>query len=189
MSTAMIPILQGLSSTNISVDGSLIIPGNICQIVTVRSDTRTTFSSPASGNGTTITSLNLTISPKFSNSLLILTYMINGEFHQDNVFLMHQDGVLITTPGYQGYNNSAGNVRWSGIMSAFYDRDESSTPSNWFMQYAVPSGSTESRTYAPAVRSSSSGVYTFSLNRTLNGSTGDNHESQISTGSVMEVMQ
>jgi hypothetical protein len=164
-------------------------PDSVVQVKYIRTDLRTTYSSGTSGNGTTVAALNLTIVPKYANSLLLMQWMINGELHQDNVFLIHKDGAVITTATYEGYNNVLGNIRSSGVMSAFYDQNEDSTPSNWFLQYLVPAASVASAVYAPAVRSSSTSAFTFALNRTINGSTGDAHESHISTGTIWEIAQ
>lgn len=164
-------------------------PDSIVQVKYVRTDTRTTYASNNSGNGTTITALNLTITPKYSNSLLLAQWMINGELHQDNVFLIHRDGSLVTTSTYEGYNNAQGNNRWSGVMSAFYDQNEDSTSSNWFLQYLIPAGSTTATTLAPAVRSSSGTNYTFALNRTVNAASQDAYERMISTGTIWEIAQ
>lgn len=165
-------------------------PDSIVQVKYVRTDTRTTYASSNSGNGTTIAALNLTITPRYSNSLLLAQWMINGELHQDNVFLIHRDGSVATTSTYEGYNNVLGlSSRWSGVMAGFYDQNEDSTPSNWFLQYAVPASSTASTTLAPAVRSSSANNYTLALNRTLNGANQDAYESMISTGTIWEIAQ
>jgi hypothetical protein len=180
------------SSTNIislASGTSIYEPNTIIQTVTARSDLRTTYSSPNTGNGTRITELDISIAPRRSSSLILITWMINGEIHHDNVFTVYQGTDIITTEGFQGFNNQAGNVRWSGVASAFYDRNESSTPSNWIIQYAISAGSTTSRTYSPAVRSSSATAYTFAFNRTLNGSISDSQESMISTGMIMEIAQ
>ena len=176
-------------SINMAAGDNIYYPGKVVQIVQVRSDNPLTYSSLNTGNGTTISDLSLTIVPKFSNSLLVVTYMINGEAPEDNVFLMHKDNGLITDTGYQGYNNTAGNVRHSGLVSAFYDQNQDSTPSNWCMQYFILSGTTTARTYAPAVRSSSAGSHTFALNRTLNAASQDAYERMVSTGNIMEIAQ
>lgn len=165
------------------------IPGSVVQVKNVRTDTRTTYASNNSGNGTTITDLNLTITPKFSDSLLIIQWMINAELHQDNTFLIHKNGSLITTTGETGYNSVVGNIRSSGYASAFYDQNEDSTPSNWFIQYYTVAGSTSSMTFAPAVRGSGASNYTFALNRVIGTSTGDNMESMVSTGIIWEIAQ
>ena len=164
-------------------------PDSIVQVKYVRTDVQTTYTTPTSGNGTTITQLNLTITPKYSNSLLLMQWMINGELHQDNVFLIHRDGSLVTTSTYEGYNNVTGNSRWSGMMSGFYDQNEDSTPSNWFLQYLMPASSTSSTTLAPAIRSSSGSNYTFALNRTINAASQDAYERMVSTGTIWEIAQ
>jgi hypothetical protein len=188
--------VYGIEAKNASTNTILLAsgtqiyePNTIIQTVTVRSDLRTTYSSPITGNGTTIAALNTTITPKRSSSLLLITWMINGEMHHNNVFTVHQDNALITTTGFQGFNNEVGNVRWSGIAAGVYDRNEDSTPSNWIIQYAASAGSTTSRTYAPAVKSAGGTAYTFAFNRTLTGSISDNNESMISTGMIMEIAQ
>jgi hypothetical protein len=179
----------GQTVANAATSGQFYYPGSVVQVQTVRSDSRTTISSNNSGNGTTITQLNLSIAPKFENSKLIMQWMINGEQHQDNVFLIHKDGALITTAGETGYNAESGNVRWSGIASGFYDQNESSTPSNWFIQYSCISGSTVSQTFAPATRSSSTSNFTFFLNRTFANLGQDGHETLVSTGTIWEIAQ
>lgn len=193
MSRLVVSQIQGTLANNNTVSlapgNTFNVPGLIVQTVYARTDVRATYASNPTGNGTTITDMNITITPKFSTSLLLINWMINGEMHQDNVFLAHQGGALITTAGYQGYNNASGNVRWSGLASAYYDVDENSTADGWIIQYAVPAASTTVRTYAPAVRSSSSGTYTFALNRTLGQVGQDSYENMISTGIIMELAQ
>jgi hypothetical protein len=164
-------------------------PDSIVQVKYVRTDNRTTYASNNSGDGTTITDLNLTITPKYSNSLLLCQWMVNGELHQDNVFLIHRNGALVTTSTYEGYNNAQGNNRWSGIASGFYDQNEDSTPSNWFLQYLIPAGSTTATTLAPAVRSSSGSNFTLALNRTINAASQDAYERMVSTGTIWEIAQ
>lgn len=200
MSTLRVGNLQNSSGTGtISVPtgnrisgvdvGSISYPGSFLQAKYVRTDVRAAYTSNPSGNGNTITDLNMQITPRSSTSLLIMQWMINGELHENNVFMLHKDGSLIATAGYAGYNLSVGNIRASGMMGGFYDQNEDSTPSNWYLQYAIISGSTNSMTFAPAIRSSSAGTYTLALNRTLNGSTGDSQESSVSSGMIMEVAQ
>ena len=163
--------------------------GSIIQTVFLRSDVRNNFSSIPSGIGTTISPLGITITPRSATSRLICQWMINGELHQDNVFLMHRDGGLITTSGEEGYNNQSGNLRWSGIACGWYDQNEDTTPSNWLLMYSQISGSLAPRTYCPAVRSSSGGTYSFQLNRTFSGADAgsDNVERMISMGYIHEV--
>ena len=161
--------------------------GSIIQTVYVRSDAFTTYAAATSGDGTTISPLGLTITPTSSNSRIICNWMINGEMNHDTVWLIHRDGALITTAGEEG-RNSVSNNRWSGYASAFYDQNESSTPSNWNIMYSQIAGSTASRTYAPAVRGSGGSAYTFYLNRTISSDGTDNNENMVSTGVLYEVV-
>lgn len=115
-------------------------PGHVLQTQWVRTSTQTTYAAAVTGNGTTISALAISITPKSSSSLLICSWMINYEVNTNTVFLAHKDGSLITTSGYQGYNNVAGNVRYSGLIGAMYDADNNSTPSNSYIQYAITSG-------------------------------------------------
>lgn len=165
--------------------GSVVAPGMVLQTVYVRTDERNAYSSNNTGNGTPVTPLNLTITPKFANSLILCQWMVNGELHQDNVFLIWKDGSLVSN----GYNQQAGNVRWSGYTSAFYDQNESSTPSNWKIMYADAPGSTSPVTYGLATRSSSSGNFTFYLNRTVVSLGQDAYENMVSVGIIQEIAQ
>lgn len=162
--------------------------GNIVQVSRVRYDSRTNWSSNNNGNGTEITGLRLSITPRHSGNLLLCQWVLSGEIHHDNVFLVFRDGNLITS-GDVGYNSEVGNNRWSGFITSTYDsaNDNSSTPHHWFMQYFTTAENTNNRFYSPAVRSSGGGNFTLSLNRT-NGSTGqDGHEMTVSTGVVYEI--
>jgi hypothetical protein len=181
--------LRVSSVTDISGTGPFYSPGHVVQVQTVRSDARVTFASNNSGDGTTITQLNLSITPKFANSKLIMQWMINAEVFHDTVFLIHKNGSLITTTGATGYNSEAGNVRWSGIASAAYDNDTATTPSNYFIQYECISGSTVAQTFAPATRSTVSTNQILYLNRTVNSTGGDFLEAMVSNGTIWEIAQ
>jgi hypothetical protein len=193
MSELSVGQLKGLTvnSNTITIPSGhkLYAPGSVVQVKTVRTEARNTYSAAVSGNGTTVTDLNLTITPKFSNSLLIIQWMLNGELHHDSVILIHKDGSLITTAGETGYNATAGNSRWSGFSYSPYDTDEDSTPKNMFIQYFSTAGSTSSMTFAPAVRSSNSNARTLYLNRAIGSAGGDSYEVSVSTGIIWEIAQ
>lgn len=174
-------------AVNVASNSYLYSPGMILQTVYVRTDVQTTYSSAITGNGTAIAALNITIVPKRADSLLLCTWMINGEIGENNVFLVHKDGALITTAGFEAFNPAVGNQRWSGMMSAFYDNDNSTTMSNYYLQYAVPAGSTASATYVPAIRASGATAQTFFLNRTIDTAGSDAREIAVSTGMIQEI--
>jgi hypothetical protein len=181
--------LRVSSVTNLSGTGYIYAPGTVVQVQTVRSDSRTTIASNNSGNGTTITQLNLSITPKFANSKLIMQWMLNGEGGHDAVFLIHKDGSLITTAGATGYNSEGGNSRWSGVVAVAYDVDNSTTQSNYFIQYECLSGSTATQVFAPATRASGGTSTTFYLNRTVASAGADTQEATISNGTIWEIAQ
>ena len=184
MSTLRASNIQDLGGVN-----QLIKPGMVVQVQTVRTDSRTTIASNNVGNGTTITQLNLSITPKFANSKLIMQWMINGEVGNDQVFLVHKDGALITTAGATAYNAESGNIRSSGLVSAAYDVDNATTMSNYFIQYECISGSTSAQVFAPAIRASGGSNATFFFNRTVNAVSGDGYENSISNGVIWEIAQ
>jgi len=193
MSTVITGKLKGVveNDYNIIVEPGnyLSYPNSIVQVVTCRSDAKNTYASAVTGNGTTITVLNLTITPKFANSMLVMSWMISGEVGENNMFLIHRDGVLITDTGYESYNTISGNVRYSGFTPSYYDANNSSTPRSSCIQYAIPAYTTNARTYAPAVRGSGATALTYYLNRTVASTGADNQEQTISTGILMEISQ
>jgi len=163
--------------------GALSAPGMVVQTKFIRSDARSTYSSINSGNGNPVSVLDLSITPQFANSIIYCQWMVNCEIHHDNVWLVWKNGALAGN----GYNQTVGNIRSSGLASGAYDQNEDSTPSNYkFMYYDSP-GSIAPVTYGLAVRSSSAGNYTLALNRTIVGNTADNHESMVSIGIIQEI--
>jgi hypothetical protein len=101
--------------------------------------------------------------------------------HQDTVFLVQQNGSLI------GYNTQRGNARWSGILTPLYDNDMNSTPQNSTINWFVRAGSTASRFYDLAIRSSQGSNFTFVLNRCLNNAGTDGQEVGVSFGFAREI--
>lgn len=155
--------------------------GKVIQTVSVRTDVRTTVTANNSGDGNPITQLRLTITPRRSDSWIWLRWTVNYEMHHDTVFLVQQNGGLI------GFNTYRGNVRHSGILTPLYDNDYSTTPQQSTINWFVRAGSTASRFYDLAVRSSSSGVFTFALNRSLNSAGTDGQEVGVSWGFAREI--
>lgn len=164
--------------------------GNIIQVVYARTDARNTYASAITGDGTTITDLNISITPTNANNRLICQWMINYEATHENVILIHRDGALITTVGEEGRNNLSNN-RWVGYAPFRWEGgagDTGSTMDNMFVMYSQIAGSTASRTYAPAVRSSGSAAATFFLNRAAGNTGADIVENTVSTAVIYEVV-
>jgi len=167
----------------------LYSPGSVVQVQTIRSDSRVTMTAGASGSFTNISQLAITITPKFNNSKLVMQWVINGEIQHDAVFLVIKNGALITTAGETSYNSEAGNTNWSGMSASDYDQNQDSTPATYNLQYFGTTTSTSAVTFSPAVKTSNTATATFSLNRTIGSSGGDNHENMVSTGIIWEIAQ
>lgn len=161
--------------------GDVYIPGTIIQCVNVTYSAQTTYSAPTGLTPTEISVLNLTIIPKRFNSKIILDWMINGEIHQDNIFLVYRDTTLI------GYNTAQGNVQWSGVTAATYDYDQNSTPNSMRVAFIDTPNSVNVTTYSVRVRSSSTAAYTLYLGRTVGSLGASAYEATCSVGVAWEV--
>jgi hypothetical protein len=173
-----------------SVDGRplLFSSGSIVQCTVVRMDTRTGISCSNSGNGTEITGLRLFITPRSASNRIICKWMMNGEFSNENcVVTIFRNGGLITDGGAQGYNAQGGNTRWSGVSTSVYDQNNDSTGQNTIVTWSGIANTTSSLFFAPAVRSSNSGNYTFFINRTVASNGQNAYETPYSTGVCWEV--
>jgi hypothetical protein len=135
-----------------------------------------------SSTGRYITPLDITITPKFSNSKIMLHWVINSESHHDQVFRVYRGSTLI------GYNtNSTGN--WSGAAPVHYDADHNSTLNTQTVVWVDTPNTTSAVTYRIYTRPSNTGTNWFNLNRTVGGVvTGQaNHEIAVSYKSAMEI--
>lgn len=192
MSRVALTSLGAVAGGAVTMTAPVYSSSQVIQTIYARTNARSSYAAAVSGNGTTVTDLNLTITPKSATSILIMQWMINGEATPsswDMVYLIHQNGALITATGYEGYNSQAGNQRWSGVAAGMYDVDSDSTMANIFIQYAIPSRSMASQTYAPAVRAASATAQTFFLNRPVGSAGQDNYEATVSSGVIWEVAQ
>jgi hypothetical protein len=191
MSRLLTSNLIGRASSNwaIEVDPKsyLNYRGAILQTEYRRTDNQVAYASLQTGTGTTITELELTIVPKRSNSILLCTWMLNAEVDWRNVFVIHRNRQLIEATGFQGYNSS-NTGRFSGYVGAMYDNDNNTTMHNYYIQYAMPAGTTEPITIAPAIRSSGASNFILYLNRTFQVPS-DAREIAVSTGMIQEIAQ
>jgi len=160
-------------------------PGMVIQTRYVRSDDRVTYSSPSSLIGTPISALNMSITPRFANSMILCKWVLSCEMQNDNTFLIFQNGVLAS----DGYNLQAGNVLGSGYTVMTYDPDVSTTPHNITIMYAGFPGGTGLVTYGLGVRSSSGTAYTLFLNRPVAGVGPGTSENGVSIGIIQEITQ
>ncbi len=94
-------------------------PGMVIQTKYTRTDERTTYSSPGSLAATPISALNLSITPRFANSMILCQWIFSGEMQQDNTFMIFKNGTLAD----DGYNLQAGNILGSGYAVVNYRAD------------------------------------------------------------------
>jgi hypothetical protein len=167
------------------------------QMLYYRTDERSQWSAPVglpTVVGNRVLPLGLTITPKRANSLIVMQWMINGEVHTDTNWTIHLNEGVIVKPGYQGYNGSGISFgQWVGYAAGTYDaaatNDVNSTMENTYLQYSFIAHSTETMTFYPAIKSSTTTAYTFSLNRCAGSLGADSFENAISTGVIMEIAQ
>lgn len=167
--------------------------GSVIQSVFSRFDTRTSISVTASGGSAT--QLGLTITPRYSNSKILLQWMINGEGggssaagQYNHTWVVFKNGSVMTSPA--GYNTQYGNVQYSGVaFGNNYDPDFLSTPKTTFIQFLDDNlGGTSSRVYTPAIKKSSTDADgAFILNGAFNN-VGNGFEVGVSNGVAMEIM-
>jgi hypothetical protein len=159
--------------------GSIYAPGHPVQYVGENVNDIVVYAAAA---GRFITPLDITITPKFSNSKIMLHWVINSEAQHNQVFRVYRGSTLI------GYNtNNSG--RWSGAAPVLYDVDNSSTLNTHTIVWMDTPNTTSAVTYRVYCERSGATNHTFMLNRTVNGaSTGqDNYEIAVSYKSAMEI--
>jgi hypothetical protein len=186
--SSTIPTGGRLSGTDV---GSIKAPGLTIQTVYLRFDTKTSYAFPAYAAGTTpngvfITDLSTTITPKFSDSKILIHFCPSFEVDQDTVWLLYRNVAGVDT--LIARNNTADN-RWSGWVFNQYDQNNSSTPQTEnFMFYDTP-GTAAAITYKFYIQSSGVGASSLYLNRTF-GSTGQSsYENAISQVFLQEIAQ
>ncbi|AIX28435.1 tail fiber protein [Synechococcus phage ACG-2014j] len=176
--------VQIASNTSIALGDNAFASskGTPVQFVTARYDGRQSFTA-SPNNQNSMPNTNISVTPKYTGSLLSVKWMLSGEVHQDVVILIMKNGVE-----FKSHSTSAGS-RWSGYCSGWYDRNQSSTMSNWYINVFDTAVAGQENTYGLAVRSSSNGTYTFYLNRTQGALSQNSYENGCTISSIMEIVQ
>jgi hypothetical protein len=163
-------------TAKLHVNGAIYAPGHPVQYVGHNVNNIVVYGNTTSRH---LQPLDITITPKFSNSKIMLHWVVNAEAHHDQVFVIYRGSTLI------GYNtNSTG--YWSGAAPVHYDTDHNSTLNTHTIVWVDTPNTTSAVTYKLFTRSNS--VW-FRLNRTVGGgSVGQhNHEIAVSYKSAMEI--
>lgn len=169
-----------INDTNVVVqDSNLMQAGAQVQTVIKRIDTMSTWTAPV-GTNTIVSDFDLTITPKYSTSRILITYMISFEMFYNTVFRLGRNGVELVR------NNTDAN-RWSGWVNPGYDVDDASTPrTNYYVWIDAPA-TTLATTYNLMVSSSDSAARTLAVNRPTQNWGSDNNEVGISYVMLQEI--
>lgn len=162
--------------------------GAVLQTIMYRYDPRPAWSTPT-GAGTAVTSLRLTITPTYANSLIICEWRLHGECaSHDAGFRVARNGSLVTG-AYAGFNQDSGNNNHSYLNSEWYDSDDNSTPqSPSWLYYDFP-GTTSTVFYDPLTGSNDGNTRTYYQNRPIGSAGQNNHENGVSWGRITEIRQ
>jgi hypothetical protein len=155
--------------------------GTVASVNMLQTRTQGDFAAGTSGNGTAITPLNITFTPKQAGNKVILEFTINGEAQAtDIVFIVSRNDTLLA-------DSYGGNNRWEGIAAQAYDVDSTSTPGNMSIRILDLNTLATETTYKLQVRSSYGTALTFRLNRTYNSAGADQNEAMLSVVTATEI--
>ena len=144
-----------------------------------------------------INGLEVSITPRFANSLIVVEMNISGETgaHDSGLWMgqeISNEYQLITRLGYEGYNKKRATGRNNFYYSGWYDSDTATTMKNMMITYIDKPNTTSSITYIPIYGSPHGdlGNRKFYLNRTANTTnTSYSSECGVSTISIKEIRQ
>lgn len=162
---ASVAEIQSLTANTISA-GSIVAPGGmVLQTVYRRVDTKSTWSfTTATTPGTRITDLDTTITPRFSNSRILINFSITYEVHWDTVFKLFR--IVSGVPTEIGTNTTDSNY-WSGIWVNSYDNNNDSTARTESFFFIDEPNTLLPVTYSLMIQSAGVGASFLSLNRTI----------------------
>jgi hypothetical protein len=168
--------------------GALVAPGMVIQTAHLLVDTSSTFSyTAAAGNAVSnmdISALNITFTPKFATSKVLLKYMVSGDANVDNfMFALRRNGTLIG-------QNAGGTDRWYGTVN-IGNPAGSSVPETWSFFLLDSPASVAALTYKLQFQVTQSGAVaaTFYLNRAAAFAPQSQYEGGISQVLIQEIAQ
>jgi len=159
------------------------MPGNVIQVTNIRVDAQAGYT--VSNSPSIITELNQIITPKYSNSKMMVQWELHYESQYNLPFVIYKNGSVQSN----GYNTVTGNIFYSGYAVAAYDVDVASTPNRTTITYFDTAGSTSAITYGLGIKSGEAGNQTFYLNRPFSSTGAAAYEIGVSLGYVMEIAQ
>lgn len=157
--------------------------GSVVQMKAIQTRTQGTYDALNTGDGTEITPLNITITPRKPGNAMVLEWHVNGEANNNTLYVVKRNGVLLTD------TTDASNNRWAGLAAQPYDTDNNSTPDNAILRITDFSTLAIPTTYTLHIKGSTTTSYALFLNRAATLAGADTHETSISTGTATEIAQ
>ena len=157
------------------------VDGTVVQTVSLRYDTKSSWSYPAGPTNVIVSDLNITITPKYATSKILLTYMLSYETQYNSVFRLGRNGT-------EFLRNSTDGNRWSGFANPGYEPDTASTPMTNTFMYMDYFPTLSSITYNLIVSSSDSGNGILYMNRAYSSAGANDYEVGISYVIAQEIM-
>ena len=166
--------------------GSIILPtvgtaGTVASVNMLQTRTQGSYTAATSGNGTVITPLNITFTPKQAGNKVILEFTVNGEGPTNMMFIVSRNDVLLAD------STDASNNRWAGVANMSHDSDNDSTTNNMSIRILDLNTLATETTYKLQVRASGGTAHTFRLNRSYGSAGADNYEATLSVTTATEI--
>ena len=175
---------NGKFTGDLTVDGAIYAPGHPVQYVGQNVHDIVVYGNSI---GRYITPLDITITPKFSNSKIMLHWVINAEAHHDQVIRIYRF-ISSGASSLIGFNSNNQGVH-SGAAPIHHDNDHNSTMNTHTVAWVDTPNTTSAVTYRVYCQTSTSSNQWITLNKKRNGaSTGQNaYEVAVSYKSAMEI--
>ena len=174
--------------------GSIAVPGTVIQCQNVHVTERSSQSitqNQNSDSATNISGMTLNVTPKFSNSKMIIQARWCGEFSSiasagwNNMFVVQRDN----TPVSRGTKEGDRNVGHMPAALSYYVADNSSTMESVMWDTVDFPNTTSQVTYTAAIYSGWATSYTLYNNRNVNATTNNSFESGTCSIVVWEIAQ
>ena len=156
--------------------------GTVASVNMLQTRTQGDYVASPTGNGTIVTPLNITFTPKKAGNKVILEFTVNGEGSHEVGWIATRNDVNLPD------TTDASNNMWAVITAGSYDNDISTTPNTRSIRILDLNTLSVETTYKVLVRSSySSGTYTYRLNRSHGSAGADYAESLLSVVTATEI--
>lgn len=162
--------------------GSIAAPGMILQTVYAIIESQPSYTAPISGT-IEVEEFALSITPKYNDSKILLTYMISGEATEGNyTWRLERNGASIG-------NNSTVSGRYVGWVNGDYDSNATTTPKTTTYHYIDSPATTSALEYTLHLAPSGASAMTYHVNRSVSSAGADDNEVAISMVIIQEIAQ